>query len=318
MTTYVDLVEVERGGLVESVHQGAIAMIDADGAVTSLGDAERTMYPRSTSKLFQAAAMLDLGLYVHPKMLALVAASHSGGDEHVQGVQALLGMFGLDEAHLQCAIGAPIGVAERKKYLSAGGEKNRIRTDCSGKHAGMLATCVINGWPVDSYLAPDHPLQIEIARTVSAVSGDPIEYVTADGCGAPLFSITLAGLARGYRLATQSAGSLRIVADAMREYPEMVAGPGREPTVVMQAVPGVLAKDGAEAVFALADDQGRACAIKIADGSKRALATVVAAVLESWGADPAALTDLPYGQVLGGGVPVGECRLSSEARAYIC
>lgn len=315
---YVPLVEVERGGLVESVHQGAIALIDADGSERSLGATDVAMYPRSASKLFQAAAMVDLGLYVDPKLLALVAASHSGGDEHVQGVRVLLGMFGLDESHLQCAIGLPIGAAERRKFLSEGGQKCRIRTDCSGKHAGMLATCVLNGWPVDTYLEPAHPLQEKIAQVVMSASGDPIDYVTADGCGAPLFSISLAGLARGYRFATQSAGSLRVVADAMRAYPEMVGGPGREPTVAMQAMSGVLAKDGAEAVFALADDQGRAAAIKVADGSKRALSTLIAAVLESWGADRAVLANLPYGQVLGGGRPVGELRLSHEATAYIC
>ena len=316
--SYVDLVEVIRGGLVESVHQGAVALIDTDGAVRSYGTTDVDMFPRSTSKLFQAAAMVDLGLNIHPKMLALVAASHSGGDEHVQGVRALLGLYGLDESHLQCSIGMPIGAAERRAYVLAGGDKARIRTDCSGKHAGMLATCVINGWSTDNYLAVDHPLQIEIARTIEAASGDAATYVSADGCGAPLLSMTLAGLARGYRLGTQSAGSLRVVADAMREFPEMVGGPGREPTVVMQAVPGLLAKDGAEAVFAMADDQGRAAAIKIADGSKRALATVIAGVLEGWGIEPTQVSGLPFAQILGGGVPVGEVRLAPAARAYIC
>ena len=318
MMRYVPLVEVERGGLVESVHHGALVMIDSDGTERSLGTTDVAMYPRSSSKLFQAAAMVDLGLYVDPKILALVAASHSGGDEHVHGVRVLLGMFGLDESHLKCASGLPIGAAERKKYLSEGGQKCQIRTDCSGKHAGMLATCVLNGWPVDTYLEPTHPLQERVAEVVMAASGDPIEYVTADGCGAPLFSMSLAGLARGYRTATQSAGSLRVVADAMRAHPEMVGGPGREPTVAMQAVPGVLAKDGAEAVFALADDHGRAAAIKVADGSKRALSTLIAAVLQAWGAEPEQLAGLPYGQVLGGGVSVGQLRLSPEATAYIC
>lgn len=315
MNRHEPLVELVRGDLVESIHYGTIAVLaPGDELVGSLGDAAAQMYPRSASKLLQAAAMVELGLDLPLNQLALVASSHSGGEPHVEGVSAILNSYGLAESALQCTAGMPIGSAERKAYQQTGGTPTALRSDCSGKHAGFLATCLLQNWPIDNYLDAAHPLQQAMAAAVERWTGEPIRHTTADGCGAPLFSTTTRGLARAFQQAvTAPAGSpLRQVADAMRAYPELVGGPGREPTAAMQLLPGVLAKDGADGVLALANADGRAIAFKISDGSKRALAPVAIAALRGWGASAAALADFPLSQVLGGGKPVGYLRPSQQ------
>ncbi len=308
------LVELERGGLIESVHAGSMVLLNADGSVQfEVGDIDATMYPRSTSKLFQAAGMLELGLDVDERELALVAASHSGGETHVEIVRGILQRYGLDESHLKCIVGMPLGRPERLAYQAQGGVAAAIRTDCSGKHAGFLATCVAQGLDVDTYLDESHPLQQHLKDAVADAVDDELAITTIDGCGAPLFSMSLHALARGYRKALLSdpATELGRVARAMKTYPELVGGEGREATLAAQA--GTLAKDGAEAVFAIAHEDGRACAIKIGDGSKRALAPVVNAVLISWGLEP----NLPVMPVLGGGVVRGELRIAAAVSSAI-
>ena len=305
------LVDVIRGELLESQHRGSLVILDAAGTpVVSLGDVTTPMFPRSSNKPLQAAGMVAAGLECDAELLALVAASHSGGPEHVAGAQRLLAQYGRTPADLLCTPGMPIGTPERRAYVREGGAPSRIVSDCSGKHAGFIATSVINGWALDTYLDVDHPVQRACRTMVEQLAGEPVSSISIDGCGAPLFALTLTGLARGFRavaLAEVSSPAGR-VADAMRRHPQMVGGNGRDVTVAMQQVPGLVAKDGAEAVFAMALPDGRAMAVKISDGAKRAFTPIVSAVLAAWG-HPVALHVAP---VLGGGQPVGVIAHSAQ------
>ena len=181
--------------------------------------------------------------------------------------------------------------------------------NCSGKHAAMLATCVLNSWPTESYLDPDHPLQLALRGTVAELTGDEVAATGVDGCGAPLFAVTLTGVARAFRaLVLAEPGSAeRRVADAMRAHPEWTAGTRREEYRLMAAVPGLLVKGGAEGVDAFALADGRAGAIKIDDGGARARTPATAAVLRALGCEDVP-DELATGPVLGGGGVVGEVR----------
>lgn len=313
MSIFEPLVEVWRGGLLESVHHGAVAVLDSNGELkTAFGDIDRQSFPRSAAKLMQATAMVKAGLELPADELALVAASHSGGDVHVQKLQQIFQRFDLDIELLQCTAFLPIGSAERRAYLATGGGPDRKRSDCSGKHAGFLATCKINDWDLNSYLDPNHPLQIAIQTEIANATKTPARTVTVDGCGAPLYSSSLHGLALAFhRAVVAEAGTpARQVADAMRAFPELVAGPDREPTIAMQFLPGVLAKDGADGVFAMAHPQHGAVAFKISDGGVRGVNALVRHYLKAWSqqSDVPGLRDFP---VLGGGKPVGEIRVNA-------
>lgn len=314
------LVEVIRGDVLESQHRGSVVLLDADGAVEiSIGDATSPMFPRSSNKPMQAVGMLDAGLDLEPALLALAAASHSGGEEHVAGVERIFALHGLGAGYLQCAIGLPIGDPERRIYLRSGGEPARIVSDCSGKHAAMLATSVKNAWPLDTYLRPDHPVQLACRAAVERLAGESVSSLSVDGCGAPLFALTLTGLARAFRaiaLAPAESAEGRVAA-AMRLHPEMVGGRDRDVTVAMQHVPGLIAKDGAEAVLAMAMPDGRAMALKISDGSRRGVQVVMAAVLSAWGVGSKQVAALPRPQVLGGGVSVGSIEASASLHSAL-
>ena len=299
MNQPVPLVEIVRSGLREGLHHGSAVLIDPDGTTRlSLGEVSSPMYPRSSLKPAQAAGMLRCGLDLPAADLALAAASHSGEPEHVTRVDALLRRYSLGEDDLRCPPELPMGEAARRGVSV----ERRITMNCSGKHAAMLATCAINGWPTADYLDPKHPLQAAIADAVVDLADEPIARTSVDGCGAPLFAISLTGLARVFqRLVTTPIG------DAMREHPWLVAGTDRDDTRLMSAVPGLISKIGAEGVFAFALPDGRAAAIKIADGSGRARLPVAAGLLATLGVE--GLEDLAESPVLGGGDPVGTIRL---------
>lgn len=314
------LVEIIRGELLESEHHGSLVVLRADGSrVVALGETDVPMFPRSSNKPMQAVGMVEAGLDVEPMLLALTAASHSGGPEHTAAATRLLVEHGRAIADLQCAISMPIGVPERQAYVRAGGEPARIVSDCSGKHAGFIATCTVNEWPIETYLDPEHPVQRACRTAVERLAGEAVSSVSVDGCGAPLFALTLSGLARAFRamaVAPVDTAEGR-VADAMRRHPEMVGGHGREVTVAMQQWPGLIAKDGAEAVLAMALPDGRAMALKISDGNRRGVQVVLAAVLEAWGLDDDRVAALPYPDVLGGGRPTGLVRPSLSLRSAL-
>ncbi|TLW93192.1 asparaginase [Saccharomonospora piscinae] len=294
------LVEVVRSGFVESVHRGSIVVTAPDGTVrTAIGDVDTPVFPRSANKPFQALGMLNAGLELGDADLALAAASHTGERGHVERTRAMLAAAGLDEGHLHCPP-----------------DPTRAAMNCSGKHAGMLTTCVQRGWPTGTYTDPDHPLQRTIADTVVELTGEKIAAVGVDGCGAPLFTFSLTGLARAF-----SAAARTRVGTVMREHPWLVAGTGREDTLLMLAVPGLLVKAGAEGVHAMTLADGTTVALKVDDGASRARGPLLAAALHAGGAvpaNPAARSVIDglgrgVGLVRGGGREVGELRVSAAA-----
>jgi L-asparaginase II len=303
------LAEVVRSGFTESIHRGATVALAADGSVLARnGHVDVPVFPRSSNKPMQATAMLRCGLDLDGELLALAAASHSGEDFHVDGVRTILSGAGLDESALQCPASWPIDELTAHELIAKGEDRSRIRMNCSGKHAAMLATCVRNGWPTRNYRDPDHPLQRAIKGTVEELAGEPVTATGVDGCGAPLLAITLAGLARAFRVMVLASPGTpeRRVADAMRAYPAWTSGTTRDETRLMTAVPGLLLKGGAEGVDAFALGDGRAGAIKIDDGAARARTPVTASVLRQLGVQvPDALSTVP---VTGGDDIVGVIR----------
>lgn len=314
------LAHVVRGDLVESVHAGHLVALGADGApVLTLGDPEVTMWPRSCVKPLQAVAMVRNGLELPERLMALAAASHNGEAQHLAGAREILAIAGLDEQALLNTPDLPWGSSAQREWLAAGHGPERITQNCSGKHAAMLLTCVTAGWDTRTYLDPGHPLQVAIRETIAELTGVPVATATTDGCGAPLFATTVTGLARGFgRVAsapTRDPESAEArVARAMSAHPEMVAGGRRPPTTLMRAVPALVAKDGADGVFAAGLPDGRAVAFKVLDGAERPLAPVMVRALDELGAfgaegvDHDAISSLRERDVLGAGRPVGAIR----------
>jgi L-asparaginase II len=303
--------EVVRSGMVESRHHGSVVALGPDGTVVlAVGETDTAMYPRSANKPAQAAAMLRCGLPLDGELLALAAASHSGEDFHIKGARRILAAADLDEGLLQNVPGWPLDEIAMLAYARRGLEKSSIAADCSGKHAAMLVTCAVNGWNVGDYLTPEHPLQVAIHDTIEELAGEPVGPPGVDGCGAPLFAMTLTGLARTFRafaLGPPDSAERQIV-EAIRAHPQWTSGTLRDEARLIRSVPNLFAKAGAEGVYAAALDDGRAVAVKIADGSPRARPVVMAAALRRLGVDYPVLDDLTHPAVLGGGQPVGEIR----------
>jgi L-asparaginase II len=313
------LVEVVRNGIVESVHHGRVAVTNPDGSLAaSLGAEFAPMYPRSSSKPMQAVGMLRAGLDVTDELLALVSASHSGEEFHQQGVRRILAAHGLDESALQTPPDWPSDELAKEAVVRAGGSRTPLAMNCSGKHAGMIATSVINGWPVDTYRDPDHPTQLAILQTIDDLAGERATDVAVDGCGAPLFAVSLYGLARAFgRIAAAPDGPEAQVADAIRTHPEWTSGTRRDELALHRAIPGLVAKAGAEAVYAVGLPDGRGVALKISDGSARARAVAMAGVLQRLGYDHPTLTEQASAPVLGHGERVGEVRPLASALARL-
>ncbi|WP_372671754.1 asparaginase [Amycolatopsis kentuckyensis] len=301
------LAEVVRSGFVESVHRGALVITGPEGdARLALGDVTSPVFPRSSNKPLQAIGMLRSGLDFTGEELALACASHSGEPGHVKRVLELLSAAGLREDDLACPPDFPLHIPSMRDAA----EPRRVMMNCSGKHTAMLTTCVRAGWPTSGYESPDHPLQQALAATVAELTGEPIAHTGVDGCGAPLFAFSLTGLARAFgRVAAAASGPASEVASAMRAHPWLVAGTGREDTVLMSTVDGLVAKGGAEGVHAFALPDGFAVAMKIDDGNKRACAPLAVEALRYLGVDVSGLDELARGSVLGAGRPVGEVRV---------
>ncbi|MGW3355182.1 asparaginase [Streptomyces bungoensis] len=301
-----------RGGVVEGVHHGSVVVLGADGRVEfRLGDIDAAFYPRSALKPIQAVAMLRAGLPLDGELLSLAAASHSGEERHLAGARRILELAGLTEDDLRNVPDLPYDPVVRDAWIRAGRTPSRLAQNCSGKHAAMLWTTALNGWSRADYLDPAHPLQQAVAGTVEDLTGQGIAQVTVDGCGAPLFAVSLHGLARAAaRITTAAPGTPEArVADAMREHAEMASGARRDVAALMRAVPGLLAKDGFEGVQVAALPDGRAVGVKIADGANRARVPVAAAALARAGVDPGLLTAFAGEPLLGGGQPVGRVRV---------
>lgn len=305
------LAEVVRSGFVEGHHRGSLVVLAADGGVErTMGDPAAPVFPRSSNKPMQAAAVLRAGLDLSGERLALAAASHSGEPFHLDLVRTMLAEHGLSPADLQTPPDLPLDPVEAEAYLAAGHVRAPLTMNCSGKHAAMLAACLRNGWDTATYLDPAHPLQQLVRQVVEEAAGEPVAAVGTDGCGAPLMAISLVGLARAFRsfvLAGPGTAERR-VADAMRAHPAYVAGTRRPDTWLMSEVPGTLSKMGAEAVQAVALADGRALAFKIDDGSTRALGPVLARSLRLLGIDTPVVERIGRAPLLGGAAEVGGIR----------
>lgn len=313
------LVELVRNGFTESVHRGRVAITNADGSLaTSVGAEFAPMYPRSAAKPLQAVGMVRAGLDLAGPDLALVCASHSGEAVHLAGVRRILAGAGLDESALQTPPLWPYDVVERDALIAAGGSPSPLTMNCSGKHAGMLATTVTRGGDVAHYLDPDQPTQLAILATIDDLASEQATNLAVDGCGAPLFAISLYGLARAYgRLAAATEGPEARVADAIRSHPEYVSGTRRDELALHRAIPGLIAKCGAEAVYAVGLPDGRGIAVKISDGSERARAVALAGVLLQLGFDHETLHLQASVPILGNGTRIGEIRPYAETLAKL-
>lgn len=310
-TQFEPLAIVSRSGVDESVHFGALVALNPDGSVSfTVGDPNVTIFPRSATKPFQALAMVRAGLSLPAEQLALVCASHSGQAVHQQTARNILATVNLDESALLNTAGFSLHVPTAHEVIRAGGGKSPIQMDCSGKHAGMLATCVLNGWTTDNYLHPEHPLQVTITNTITSITGAAPVAIGTDGCGAPAHVIPLLHLARAMRaLAVGDAEREgQQVFHAMEQFPHMVAGDDRHVTAIASAIPGLAAKDGADSVYVAAMQDGRAVALKLSDGSGRALPTVLLAALQRLGIDTTQVPGTVAEIVLGHGQPVGAVR----------
>jgi L-asparaginase II len=308
------LVELVRSGLVESVHAGSVVALRPDGSVAlALGDVDVPVYPRSSNKPLQAVALLDAGWPApDDQAIALATASHSGEPRHLDVVRRTLSAAGLDESALGCPAMLPLGEAAAHALLREGGSATPLTMNCSGKHAAMLATCVANGWPVADYLSREHPVQQAIERRLAELAGEPVAHVAVDGCGAPQHALTLTGLARAFAALATGDGSAGRTAEAMRAHPALVGGTGRPVSRLIAGIPGLVAKDGAEGVFAAGLPDGGAVAVKVADGANRAAVPVLVAGLRALDVRAPALDELAGSPVLGGGVPVGALRVTAE------
>jgi L-asparaginase II len=303
------VVEVKRSGFVESVHHAHVYAVDAHGGpIMVRGDVAAPTSPRSSVKPLQAVGMLRAGLGLSDELLALACASHAGEDFHVDGVRKILGSAGLDESALQCPADYPV---DRSIHI-----KSRLFMNCSGKHAAMLATCALNGWPTGTYLEPMHPLQKSIRGTVEELTSERVAATGVDGCGAPLFFVSMVGVVRAFRRLMLAApgNPERRVADAMRAFPEWTSGTGQAPALLMRAIPGLLNKLGAEAFDVVAHADGRTAAVKIVDGGDRARLPVTVAALRALGLDAPELIALSSVPLYGGERIVGAIEVAPATK----
>lgn len=311
----VPLARVIRSGLEESIHEGDVAVVDADGRVVAwAGDPDRPVFARSCMKPLQATVSLSLAPFdFADREVAVMCASHNAEPIHIEAVRSLLRRAGVEEDALRCPSVRPWD----DEALGADPERRRINSDCSGKHAGMLAACRAQGWPLDSYKDPDHPLQREMLRAVLVASGEEEVRVGVDGCGVPVHGMPLRAMATIYARLTRPdrLGDLqehaRRAVGAMRAEPYLVAGRNRPDTAVVQQTDQVIAKGGAEGLMCGAVlDRGWGIVLKVRDGASRATGPVLVHTLWTLGVlgeeHLPALASVAYPPVLGGGEPVGE------------
>jgi L-asparaginase II len=292
----VPLAAVTRGELVESVHRGRFAVFDPWGnALEAFGDPEAYVYLRSSAKPFQALPLILSGTAdafgLTDEELAVACASHNAEEPHLAAVRSILEKAGLSEDDLQSGAHPPIYAPADAKLIRNGEEPRPIHSNCSGKHSGMLAVCVHEGYETLDYRDPGHPLQRRILALIAAVCGveEDEVLIAGDNCGVPAFALPLRSFATGLaRIATGKElpdhlvdAALRI-RDAMRAHPFLVAGTGRFDTEIMQRT-HLLVKGGAEAVLAVGNPEGWGMALKISDGSQRAVRPVALAALEHMG-----------------------------------
>jgi len=293
------LAKVYRGELVESIHHGVVAVVDAQGRlIAQAGDPDLVTYFRSAAKPMQAVPVITSGAAARYGLsqaeLAVLTSSHSGEEEHVQLVAGILDKLGLEAGELQCGTHLPVHRGSARQLLARGLEPTAFHNPCSGKHAGMLALALHQGWEPAGYYLQQHPVQQAMLSQIAVFTGlSPAEIpLGIDGCGVPVFALTIrnmalayARFARPHSLSPQEQGACSVLARAMTSHPRVVAGEGRLATDLMLAGgTKFIAKDGAEGIFCVAiPEKGWGMAVKILDGSSRALGPVVIAALDQLG-----------------------------------
>jgi L-asparaginase II len=287
------LVEVSRGDMVECRHRGSIAVVDIDGKVVfATGDIESPVYARSAFKPLQAIPLVESGAADRegPEQIAVACASHSGEPRHTRTVAAWLGRIGLGEPALRCGAHMPYHAPTAEAMIRAGEQPTQIHNNCSGKHTGMLATCVACGDPVEGYLEPEHPQQRRVLAAFETMCGMDLRHAPRgiDGCGLPQIGIPLHALARGmarlgtpHALAAGRARACTRIGEAIRAHPFLVAGSGRFCTRAIEAAGGAaILKTGAEGNFMGAfPGTGLGFALKIDDGAQRAAEVAAAQIV---------------------------------------
>ncbi|HUG09220.1 MAG TPA: asparaginase [Acidimicrobiia bacterium] len=312
------LAEQVRSGLAETSHEGAVAVVGRDGSVVaSSGDIDRPFYIRSSAKPFQATISQEAGAELTALQMAMGCASHRGFPVHIALVESMLEQAGLGEAALGCPPDWPLGNTAREMTMASGASgKRRIWHNCSGKHAAFLRACVASGWPTETYLSPDHPLQREIIHFISELGEYPAEPVGIDGCGAPVLRTTARAMAL---LFAQLAAEPRLQGafTAMHRYPALVGGNGAGDTEIAIATNSA-AKGGAAGCLGVAVDDRLGIAVKSWDGLGTVAGLAAVSALEQLGCLTVAALDalqpVLHPPVLGGGAPVGsyEPRLRLE------
>lgn len=293
------LAEVLRGELVESLHRGDVAVVDAQGRVVAcVGDPEKVTFMRSSAKPIQALPVVETGAAgafgLTGKELAVICASHAAEQEHIETVQGILRKIGLDETYLACGVHPPLDETSARLLLLEGKDPGPVHNNCSGKHSGMLAMAAYLKLPLQDYYRPDHPLQQLILRTMAEMTGLRPEniHVGIDGCGVPVFGMPLRNMAFAYArmispgLEPGRARAAQEIVSAMTRYPIMVAGLGRFNSELMTRTNGrVWGKTGAEGLFCLGlPEKGLGVAVKVEDGSSRGIPPTVVEVLHQLGA----------------------------------
>lgn len=305
---YEPLVELTRGGIIESIHLGALTAVDSEGnLLAAYGDPNLVSFPRSSMKPFQALPLVENGVLeafgLTGEELAIICASHTGTDDHVRVLKSIHQKVGLQLSDLQCGLHWPIDKETSFQMRQRGEKPDSYRHNCSGKHSGMLAQAKLLGESLDDYLAPVHLVQQNIRKAVSSMCGihrdDMIFGV--DGCTAPVYAMPLqsfawaiARLVDPFELDNKRQNACQKITTAMMEFPTMVSGPGQLDTVLMEVMKGkVIAKGGAEGYQligimpgAIAENsKGIGIAIKITDGdpSRRATQRIVVELMKAFG-----------------------------------
>ena len=319
------VVEVTRGGRVESEHRGAGAVVDADGGVVfAFGVVGRPVFPRSAVKAIQALPLIESGAAdrfgLSDEELALACASHSGEPAHVAGAASILAKAGRDETALACGVHWPSNAEAARALARSGAEPSALHNNCSGKHAGFVCVACALGLPAEGYETAEHGVQRAVKAALEDVCGEPLDDSRRglDGCSIPTYAISLQGLARGFaKMATgrglgpaRAAAAQRLFA-AVAAHPFHVAGTGRFDTLAMTALGGrVFTKTGAEGVFCAAlPELGLGLAVKADDGAGRAAEVMIAALIARFAETPEAFARLMRPRLTNWrGSPVGEIR----------
>ena len=278
--------EVTRGSIVESRHRGAYAVSDAVGTiVASAGNIETPVFPRSAAKAFQCLPVIEMGAAAafdfSNEEIALCCASHSGEAEHVRVARSMLHKIGISETCYECGAHWPSHRQATHDLVLVGEKPKDVHNNCSGKHAGMLALAKHLGVATENYVTPNHPVQRAIAETIARVCAVDLSKapIGTDGCSVPTWAMPLRNLALGFAKLVANTAGQRIIA-AARENPFMIAGSGKFDTLIMQAIPRLFIKYGAEGVYCgNIPHAGIGFAVKCDDGAARAVEVATAAML---------------------------------------